>query len=156
MNGIVVLGLLILIVVLAAALLLALTRAHSPPVVAKRLLTPREREALIELERTFPQFRVYPQVAMAALLKTRKGLPRAAEISARYCFDRKIVDFVLEERSSGEVRAIVELDDRTRDAAKDRSRDALTQAAGYRTFRIPSAGRLELQVLRAALSDPFA
>ena len=156
MNDVVVLGLFILILVLALALLLALARAPVTQVVAKPLLTAREREALLELERTFPQFRIYPQVAMGALVQVKKGLSRSAGAAMRNWFDRKIVDFVLEDRNTGEVFALVELDDRTHDAAKDRRRDALTLAAGYRTFRLSPGRKIEVQALRAALSDPFA
>lgn len=156
MNDVVVLGLFILILVLALALLLALARAPVTQVVAKPLLTAREREALLELERTFPQFRIYPQVAMGALVQVKKGLSRSAGAAMRNRFDRKIVDFVLEDRNTGEVFALVELDDRTHDAAEDRRRDFLTLAAGYRTFRLPPGRKIEVQALRAALSDPFA
>ena len=156
MNDVVVLGLFILILVLALALLLALPRAQVTQVVAKPLLTAREREALLELERAFPQFRIYPQVAMGALVQVQRGLSRSAGTAIRNRFDRKIVDFVLEDRSTGEVYALVELDDRTHEVADDRRRDALTQAAGYRTFRLPAGRNIEIQALRAALSDPFA
>lgn len=156
MNDLVVLGLFILIVVLALAYLSALPRRTVPQVIAKPLLTAREREALLELERTFPQFRVYPQVAMGALVQVKKGLSRSAGATVRNRFDRKIVDFVLEDRNTGEVFALVELDDRTHDAAKVRRRDALALAAGYRTFRLPPGKKIEVQALRAALSDPFA
>ena len=156
MNDLVVLVLFILVVVLALAYLSVLSRPTVPQVMAKPLLTAREREALLELERTFPQFRIYPQVAMGALVQVKKGLSRSAGAAMRNRFDRKIVDFVLEDRSTGEVLALVELDDRTHDAAKDRGRDALTQAAGYRTFRLTAGRRIEVQALRAALSDPFA
>ena len=156
MNDLVVLVLFILVVVLALAYLSVLSRPTVPQVMAKPLLTAREREALLELERTFPQFRIYPQVAMGALVQVKKGLSRSAGAAMRNRFDRKIVDFVLEDRNTGEVFALVELDDRTHDAAKDRRRDALTLAAGYRTFRLPPGRTIEVQALRAALSDPFA
>ena len=156
MNDLVVLGLFILIVVLALTYLSALPRSTVSQVIAKPLLTAREREALLELERTFPQFRIYPQVAMGALVQVKKGLSRSAGAAMRNRFDRKIVDFVLEDRNTGEVFALVALADRTHDAAKDRRRDALTLAAGYRTFRLPPGRTIEVQALRAALSDPFA
>ena len=156
MNTVIVLSLFALIVILALTLLTALTATRGNQVVAKPLLTVRERDALLELEQTFPQFRVYPQVAMGALIQVRKGLSPATRTAIRNRFDRKVVDFVLEDRSTGEVVALVELDDRTHDAEKDRRRDALTRAAGYRTFRLPAGRKIELQSLRAVLADPFA
>lgn len=75
---------------------------------------------------------------MAALVDCAGGLTRSQRASARNRFDRKIVDFVLEDRSSGDVLALVELDDRTHSVARDRKRDEITRAAGYATIRIPA------------------
>ena len=53
-------------------------------------------------------------------------------------FDRKIADFIICEPRTLRVLAIIELDDRTHDTKRDRERDAITQAAGIRTFRYSS------------------
>ena len=52
----------------------------------------------------------------------------------RMQFAMKIVDYVVC-RPDMSVVAIIELDDRTHDPAKDRKRDAITRAAGYTTIR---------------------
>ncbi|WP_457350897.1 DUF2726 domain-containing protein [Sphingomonas sp. UYP23] len=57
-------------------------------------------------------------------------------LRTRYKFSSKIVDFVIEDRASGAILALVELDDRSHDAARDRQRDAMTASAGYRTVRL--------------------
>jgi very-short-patch-repair endonuclease len=63
-------------------------------------------------------------------------------------FGRKIIDFVLEDRASGDVLALIELDDRTHNAAKDRSRDEITKAAGYRTVRFAAGKRPDRVTVR--------
>ena len=113
------------------------------PVMPRRFMSPREREALVLIEAAVPHCRVHTQVAMGALVDCKKGLENKRRISVRNRFDRKIIDFVLEERSSGDVLALVELDDRTHMASKDKERDAITSAAGYRTIRLEAGMRLD-------------
>jgi very-short-patch-repair endonuclease len=119
-------------------------------------MTKREREAIVLIERSLPNCRVHAQVAMGALVKAKTGLSKAQHAAVRNRFNQKIVDFVLEDRSTGNVVALVELDDRTHDAAKDSRRDALTLAAGYRTVRIPAGTPLAQpaidSLIRTALS----
>lgn len=142
---------------LAAAILLAmLSKPGGIPVVARPLLTAREREALVALEHAFPQLRVFPQVAMGALIQARNELSRRDRALVRNRFSQKIVDFVLEDRGTGQVVALVELDDRSHNAAKDSRRDEIALAAGYRTIRIPPGTKIQLQVLRAVINDALA
>lgn len=112
-----------------------------PLPVARPFMTQRERAMLIQIERILPTYRVHAQVAMGALLKapTRSG-GRIAH-SDRNAFAQKIVDFVVEDPNSGQVVALIEVDDRSHDPTKDRARDAMTGAAGYRTLRIPAGAR---------------
>ena len=65
-------------------------------------------------------------------------LSRKARWSVRARFDRKIGDFVICDRRTLDVVALVELDDCTHDARTDRQRDTITQAAGYQTLRFQS------------------
>jgi very-short-patch-repair endonuclease len=130
------------------------------PVMARRLMTAREREVITLIEEAVPYCRVHSQVAMGALIEATKGLSRKDHVSVRNRFDRKVVDFVLEDRASGDVLALIELDDRTHNAAKDRSRDEITEAAGYRTVRFVAGKRLDRLTVReqivARLSEPAA
>lgn len=48
---------------------------------------------------------------------------------------QKIVDFAVIDPESGDVRAIIELDDRTHDPAKDAKRDAMLIEGQYRVIR---------------------
>lgn len=106
------------------------------PVRARALLTGNEREFYGRLRRALgARFEVVPQVAMGALMEV--SLPRHHPDfwAVRERFSRKIVDYVVCERRSMRVVAVVELDDRTHDAARDAARDALMAAAGIRTLR---------------------
>lgn len=107
----------------------------------KPLLTRVERETLGYLEAAVPQCRVYAQVSMGALIRPKRGLSRRESWSVRGRYSQKIVDFVLEHRLTGEVLALVELDDRSHDPERDRRRDAITAAAGYMTIRLPASVR---------------
>jgi len=137
-----------LVVVIALA---AITEAipRTPQVRAKALLTERERPARGIIERILPDARVHVQVSMGALLQPKAGLGREEAMRTRIRFFQKIVDFVIEDRASGAILAIlailalVELDDRSHDPLRDRKRDAMTASAGYRTIRLP-AGRLSM------------
>lgn len=114
---------------------------RTPRVRAKALLIERERVARSIIERVLPHTRVHVQVSMGALLQPKGGFGHNEATLIRYKFSSKIVDFVIEDRASGAVLALVELDDRSHDASRDRQRDAMTASAGYRTIRL-SAGRL--------------
>ncbi|WP_242098748.1 DUF2726 domain-containing protein [Sphingomonas sp. CROZ-RG-20F-R02-07] len=138
----------LLIAVLLAAIAMAIPRR--PRVRAKALLTKRERVARVIIERVLPHARIYVQVSMGALLQPKAGLGRNEAMRTRNRFSQKIVDFVIEDRASGAVLALVELDDRSHDAPRDRQRDAMTASAGYRTIRLP-AGKLTTADIAARL-----
>ena len=104
----------------------------------KPLLTPNEAEFFHRLQRALPGFHVFPQVSFAAFLTDDGQLSRNAQWAVRAKFDRKIADFVICERGTLKIVAVVELDDRMHDAKADRQRDAITKAAGYQTIRYQS------------------
>lgn len=107
-------------------------------VLRKPLLTPNEAEFFHRLQRALPGFHVFPQVSFAAFLTDDGQLARKAQWAVRAKFDRKIADFVICERGTLKIVAVVELDDRMHDAKADRQRDAITKAAGYQTIRYQS------------------
>ena len=104
----------------------------------KTLLTPNEAEFFRRLQRALPAYCVFPQVSFAALLTDDGKLSQRGRWSIRAHFDRKISDFVICDRQTLSVVALVELDDRTHTANADRQRDAMTKAAGYQTIRFQS------------------
>lgn len=143
--------------VAVAALVLGGRRRNVPDVARRTFLTGNEAEFLARLEAALPEVRVHCQVAMGALLVPR--IPegggkrrRAAHAAVRARYDRKVVDYVLQDRRSGAVLAVVELDDRTHVPERDRKRDAMMGRAGYRTIRWdsrrkPGAARIREVVL---------
>ena len=143
---VVMLGVAVLMVALAKAM--ASPAARTLPLEAKPLMTARERETLRYLERAAPHARVHAQVSMGALLKVKKGVPRKEQMAARGRFSQKIVDFVLEDRASGKVIALVELDDRSHSPDKDARRDEITRAGGYLTIRLPAGEKPTEEIVR--------
>jgi hypothetical protein len=127
-----------LIALIAAALLLRTRKPWLARIQPKPLLTANENEFFHRLQRALPSYQVFPQVAFAAILTDDGQLARQSRWSPRAKFDRKIADFVICERGSLQIVALIELDDRTHNASADRQRDAITKAAGYRTFRFES------------------
>ncbi len=120
---------------------------------AKALLTANELEFLRRLEAAVPELRFLAQVAMGALLEP--GVTRQQDSKAYYrqrgMFAQKIVDFVAQHRKDGRVVAIIELDDRTHDSAKDARRDAMLASAGYRIIRWTSKAKPDAAAIRATL-----
>lgn len=128
----------ILLILVVAAIRLLRPKPWLSRIKKKALLTPNETEFFHRLQRALPACHVFPQVPFAALLTVDSKLSGKVRWSLRARFDRKIADFVVCERLSLKVIAIIELDDRTHDAKADRQRDAITEAAGYQTFRFQS------------------
>jgi hypothetical protein len=129
------------VLLLAAPVVFLFLRGRKPWLARLRrkpLLTPNEVEFLYRLQRALPRFHVFPQVSFAAFLTDDGQLSRNAQWAVRAKFDRKIADFVVCERGTFRIVAVVELDDRTHDARADRQRDAITRAAGYQTIRYQS------------------
>ncbi len=154
---IVTLALLALLLLFVAALTRRTPRTKERiRLVAKPLMTPAEREILVHLEQAAPSCRVHAQVAMGALMRPERGLGRGDRAHWRNRFSQKIVDFVLEDRDDGQVVALVELDDRTHEAGRDRARDEMTAACGYLTTRIPCSPRPTAESVAARLAEELA
>lgn len=153
----------IVIAIVCAVVLLRLitglaSGSNSPSLdpVAKPLLTPRESAALDTLERILPAHRIHAQVSMGALLQApRRPGSRATPIN-RNSFAQKIVDFVVQDRATGSVVALIEVDDPSHNAARDAKRDAMTVKAGYTTIRIPARSKLSIAEVRLALAPLLA
>lgn len=127
-------------------------RASRMLVRKKKLLTDNENEFMRRLERALPEYHVMAQVSMGALMD-----PSPQFEHLRYKYASKIVDYVICQKGTKEVVALVELDDRTHDVKKDAdaARDMLTASAGYKTLRWdsrrkPSVTQIRNQVLALA------
>ena len=124
-----------------------------PRPVAKRFLTGREQAMLVALERVLPHCRIHAQVAMGALLKAPDSPVRRRRLSDRNAFSQKIVDFVAQDRASGAILALIEVDDWSHVLSRDLARDAMTGHAGYRTIRIPAQARPTFGDVHAAVAS---
>ncbi|WP_336314644.1 DUF2726 domain-containing protein [Sphingomonas koreensis] len=119
--------------------------------IAKRFLTAREQAMLVALEHVLPMYRIHAQVSMGALLAAPRRPGRRFNTADRNAFSQKIVDFVVVDPTTWIVVALVELDDRSHNAIKDRVRDAMTAGAGYKTIRISSSARPTVATAIAAV-----
>lgn len=147
---------LLVFIVCALALLTLLKNTlglGGPPApVAKRFLTDRELAMLVAIERILPAQRVHAQVAMGALLQVPRRIGRKVSHADRNSFSQKIVDFVVQDRTSGAIVALIEVDDYSHNAVRDAKRDAMTARAGYTTIRIPGRTKPTLSNVRQALA----
>jgi hypothetical protein len=133
-------------VVLALAGLLL--KRREPNYRARPILTPNEREFFGRLTRALPDSYVFPQVAMSALIEpAARG---KAYMSDFRRISQKRVDYAIYTHAMKLV-AVVELDDRTHNSARDRRRDAMLLGAGIRTVRFQSRIRPDGAAIRAAL-----
>jgi hypothetical protein len=141
--------LLLAVLVVVAALIFKKGGHSKKPVLykKKRLLTPNEIEFFHRLCKALPDYHVFPQVSMGALMSPASGVSKQDYLPVRNRFASKIVDFVVADDELNPV-ALVELDDRTHSAEKDARRDAMTGEAGYPTLRYQSRAKPELDVIR--------
>lgn len=151
-------GALLPVIILAGsvAILLALLRGFgngsgSPTPVAKPFMTRREQAVRSALEQILPMYRIHAQVALGALLAAPRRPGRKPSPADRNAFSQKIVDFVIEDPTTGKVVALIEVDDHSHSRARDRLRDAMTSAAGYRTFRIAASVRPTIAAIREVI-----
>lgn len=127
----------------------------SLPVEPQALMTDMERRTIGFIEAAIPTARVHAQVSMGALLRPKYGLDQSTRQTTRNRFSSKRVDFVVEDRASGRVMLLIELDDRTHDAVKDRERDRMTGRAGYTTVRLPASERPTAESVRRHIGNAF-
>ena len=140
-------GLTLLVVGLMAFLLLA-ARLVSPQHAYRRrpLVTGNELEFYMRLARAYPEGRVFPQVAMAALIEPAAGSDKA-KLSAFRQISQKRCDYIITNLRL-EVLVVVELDDSTHDAKLDAQRDRRLTSAGIPTLRWTSRVGRQVRGLR--------
>jgi hypothetical protein len=113
-----------------------------------RLMSEAEIRFFRVLQLAVPNELVFPQVGMAALVRPNYAGTDARYIPAFRTISQKRIDFLVCNRDSLEVRCLVELDDSSHEAERDRERDAITAMAGYRTIRVRAARRYDINGLR--------
>lgn len=116
---------------------------------SKPLMTGNEIEFFGRLTRALPQYYVFPQVSLGAILNgTIEG---KATFQSRSFFSQKIADYVVCDRKM-KIIAIVELDDVTHDSEKDKKRDAVLNAAGYTVIRWHSKRKPSMEEISHAFA----
>ena len=117
----------------------------------KDLLTENELEFFGRLVQALPQYYIFPQVAMSALLEAA-STNEARRNTDRLRIAQQRIDYVVCDRHCN-VIAVVELDDRTHSRAKDQVRDERLEQAGIHTLRFESRAKPSLQAIRAAIRE---
>lgn len=149
------LWILILLAMLIATLIFSskMKGRQISPYAPKRLMTDHEKAFFPKLEKAASRlggYRVFPQVAMAAVIDTHRDLTKSARLATRNTFDRKIIDFVIVDENM-HVVMIVELDDRTHRRDKDARRDLITAGAGYATVRLRNGRKITVDQIETEL-----
>ncbi|MDR5777134.1 MULTISPECIES: DUF2726 domain-containing protein [unclassified Caballeronia] len=137
------------IVLLTVMIVIIATKAviSKPRYKAVPLLTPNETEFFERLRRALPETSIFPQVAMSAIIQPRAtGKQRVVDLRR---ISQKRFDYAVYDKHLT-LLAVVELDDRTHDSARDAVRDAYLSSAGIRTIRFQSKAKPDLQKIRAA------
>jgi len=148
----------VLVVVIAVVLL---KQAQSSSTVggykARSLLTENEIEFFSRLVEALPDHRVFPQVALGALLQPDVKRDSKSYYRIRNSFAQKIADYVVCDNALNVV-AVIELDDRTHSTEKDAKRDAMLEQAGYKVVRWnskkkPTVEEIKNKIVNAAPSQ---
>lgn len=123
------------------------------PYVAKKLMTDHELTFCHKLNQAIDnlgEYAVMSQVSMAAIMQPRPGLNSSDHQRARNPICQKIVDFVIIDTESN-VRLVVELDDRTHESEKDKTRDDLVSSAGIQTARFRNGHKITVSEITEQL-----
>jgi len=149
---------LVLVAAVAAALLKLSTAqakaAAGSGIEARRICSDNELEFFHRLQRALPGHCVFTQVSANALLRVSPSVPKKSYHAMRNRFAQKHVDFVVCEQGSLSVLAIIELDDRTHRAEKDKVRDSMFELAGYRIYRFESRRKPSEDEIAALFAPP--
>jgi very-short-patch-repair endonuclease len=123
-------------------------RSPSPKFQAQAILTQNETEFFQRLRRALPEEYIFPQVAMSALIRpVSTGKARLQDFGR---ISQKRVDYAVYTPNL-QIVAVVELDDRTHNAARDSARDAYLLSAGVRTVRFQSSSKPNVRQIRDAV-----
>ena len=144
----------VLAVAIAVAALLA-AKASKGRVARYRArppMTDNELEFFGRLVKAVPEHFIFPQVAMSAILQTTETDRKKAH-GDHLRIAQQRVDYLVC-RADGSIVAVVELDDKSHKAAKDKLRDERLQGAGIRTLRFESRKKPAVPALRDALVPP--
>lgn len=141
-----------IIIALVSAIRIITTGKSDLPIFAIPIMTKHElifarklNQALEEFE-----FHLFPQMPFAAFLKILPGTERKLAFRVRNKFSQKRADFAIADDDM-KVILIVELDDKTHNASKDRARDEILGSAGIPTVRLRNGYAIKTEEILAAI-----
>lgn len=103
---------------------------------AKKIMTENEIEFFRRLVDALPEYFIFPQVTMSALLEAYGSTEKQTHIN-RLKIAQQRIDYVVCDGKC-HVIAVIELDDKTHIPSKDKIRDDRLMQAGIRTIRFQS------------------
>jgi peroxiredoxin len=106
---------------------------------AKPLMSDNEFEFFNRLVKALPEYYVFPQVSMGAVLYAEKN----SKQGTRGTFAQKRIDYIIYKDQS--IVAIIELDDKTHVKVNDEKRDSMLHQAGYKTIRFESKNKPSIE-----------
>lgn len=116
----------------------------------KAIVTDNEREFLSRLLTALPDYHIFPQVAFSAILKPVHWLSEEEQTRVFRKFAQKRLDYVVCQRDTLDIVAIIELDDKSHtNAQKDWRRDGLLSAGGYSVIRYSSKAKPSIEAIAA-------
>lgn len=121
---------------------------------ARNLLTRHEKAFYASLMEALPQHHIFPQVSLDVLIEPKAGLTNRQRIALRNRYAQKRPDFVVCEKETFSVIAIVELDDRTHNKKKDQERDAMISSVGYRVERFTDKDKPWIKAITERFAEP--
>lgn len=132
--------------------------APAIPFVRKDLLTPTELTFFKRLQAAFPGVLICPQMALAAIVdipaKYNQGPFKHVN---RAGFAAKFADFAIVDPDTGEVLAVIELDDHTHDGAErqaaDAARDEMLAEVGIEVHRFDARRMPRVEELQAWFAE---
>jgi len=114
----------------------------------KELMTDNEFEFFNRLIQALPEYYVFPQVSMGAVLDAMKDEKRSQ--AGRNTFNKKIIDYVIYGKDK-KIVAIIELDDKTHTQEKDDKRDTMLLEARYKVFRFDSRKKPTIEEIKKTI-----
>jgi len=126
---------------------------NSLPYKSKNLLTDNELEFFWRLTRALPDTFIFPQVAMSALIEPTVANNSKTYLTSFNKIAQKRVDYAIFDTGM-KLLCIVELDDKTHNASKDKARDKLFSVANIRTIRWNSKNKPDQTEIQTQVFPP--
>jgi Protein of unknown function (DUF2726) len=115
-----------------------------------------EQRFFRRLSEALPEYHIFPQVSFNVLITHAPHIYGTYINSVRQKFHHKFVDFVVCERATMKVFAVVEYDGSGHNNKNDAYRDEMLQSVGYRVERFSESDTLNSIQVRFGLNAPLA